>query len=78
MIMIAFVVFFIIVLTVFIVSLVGFIRAKRKQKLSNEPFSQEKLTTYKILLIISSAILGVIIVGYISLGVLLTSAVSFM
>lgn len=76
--MIQFIVFFIAVLIVFIVSLIGFIRAKKACKLSQDVFSMEKLTTYRILLIISSAIIGAIIIGYIALGVLLMTSVSFM
>ena len=76
--MVKFALFFIVVLIVFVVSLVGFIRAKKKIKYSQDPISTESLATYRILLIISSAIIGAIIIGFISLGILLTIAVSLM
>ena len=69
----------IIIIVTFIISLYGFIQEKRKSKISlPELFSKEKMNTYLTLLIVSSAILGMIIIGFIVLYVFLIMAVAHM
>lgn len=70
--------FVIIVIAVFIISLISYLTEKRKSKVSPEAFSPERLKYCKTYLIISSVILGIIAAAFIALYAFLLMAVAFM
>ncbi len=62
----------------FVVSLICFCHARRKNKLHPGSFSHSQILTRKILLIVSSVILGLIAAIIVGLVILLYTAVAFM
>ena len=66
------------VLIFFICSLVAYISAKKKNKAAPGTYTPEQITTRKILLIVSSVILGVIVAIIVGFMALLATAVIFM
>ncbi len=70
-----FILFILGLMIAFTASLVCYVREKGKPQ---ESFSAERLTTYKIVLIVSAVILGLILAAFIALFALLMTAVAFM
>ena len=65
-------------LTFFAGSLIAFLAAKRKNKQTPGAYSPEQMLTRKICLIISSVILGILVLVVVGFIVLLMTAVAFM
>ncbi len=65
-------------LVFFVVSLVRFIIAKNKYKRFPESFDERNLSKLRMLLIISSVIIGVLLAIVIGFAALLTMAVAYM
>lgn len=66
------------ILLFFICSLVAYISAKKKNEAAPGTYTPERITTRKILLIVSSVILGVIVAIVVGFMALLATAVIFM
>lgn len=62
----------------FVVSLALYISAKRKNRQVTSPYIQKEMATYKVLLIISSVILGLLLAVVITFAVLFFFAIAFM
>lgn len=62
----------------FIVSLALYLSAKRKNRQETNPYLQKELTTYKVLLIVSSVILGLLLAVIIAFAVLFYLAIAYM
>ena len=65
-------------LVFFICSLVAYISAKKKNETAPGTYTPEQITTRKILLIVSSVILGVIVAIVVGFMALLATAITFM
>lgn len=62
----------------FIVSLILFLVAKSKNKKSPGTFSASQIKTRKILLIVSGSIAGILLAVIVALAVLLATAIAYM
>jgi len=65
-------------LAVFVVSLISFLSAKKKNKQTPGTYSDDQMITKRICLIVSSVILGILAVVVIGFIVLMMVAVTFM
>ncbi len=62
----------------FVVCLICFLLAKRKNKLHPDTYSAAQISTRKVLLIISATMLGMMLAMIISIMIVFMSAIAFM